>query len=468
MRDLRVSAGFARPPTHARHRLGASPPGQFRHFGLNIPACHQDCLPVVTAVSPQMPSKYGRAAPHEPWLPVCSSGSDGRRRSGARHRLRRFTGTGVPLPKGFAHMLTHRSWIAGGFAALAVAGASPALAQTLPAVTIGGGLQSSYQYTKPDDADGTERVPARQRPPLRERTGHRQHQVHVQHRIRRRHQQRSACSTRWRRFECLAKFNIWAGRFLPPSDRANLYGPYYAHQWGVYTDGVQDGYPFVFQGRDNGVVYWGQFDKVKVSVGAFDGQSATGRSTVLWRRPRPDRFLGSGGRLLPERHLLRRQEPARHRRRRPGRRAATHGVQPSISCSKGNCPTAAPSPIESEYANYNRLGGYDAQLRQEPGRLRARQLSLPEGGRPGQVRDPRQVRQGGVHARHTTRRDYDQKTTEVNFNYVIKQFNARVMIVLPGHTLQRRAAQFLAGRRRPPDPDVSAFVPSNRSVHARS
>jgi hypothetical protein len=25
-------------------------------------------------------------------------------------------------------------------------------------------------------------------------------------------------------------------------------------------------------------------------------------------------------------------------------------------------------------------------------------------------------------------RDYDQKTTEVNFNYVIKQFNARIML----------------------------------------
>ncbi len=26
-------------------------------------------------------------------------------------------------------------------------------------------------------------------------------------------------------------FNIWAGRFLPPSDRANLYGPFYSHEW---------------------------------------------------------------------------------------------------------------------------------------------------------------------------------------------------------------------------------------------
>ena len=49
------------------------------------------------------------------------------------------------------------------------------------------------------------------------------------------------------RFEFSPKFNIWAGRFLPPSDRANLYGPYYAHHWNVYTDGVQDGYPGIFQ-----------------------------------------------------------------------------------------------------------------------------------------------------------------------------------------------------------------------------
>ena len=34
--------------------------------------------------------------------------------------------------------------------------------------------------------------------------------------------------------------------------------------------------------------------------------------------------------------------------------------------------------IESEYANYNRLGGYDATLCQEPGRVWARQLPLSE------------------------------------------------------------------------------------------
>ena len=83
-------------------------------------------------------------------------------------------------------------------------------------------------------------------------------------------------------FSASPKFNIWAGRFLPPSDRANLNGPFYAHHWAVYTDGIQNGHPFVFQGRDNGVAYWGDFNKIKISAGAFDGGSLpTGSTEVL-------------------------------------------------------------------------------------------------------------------------------------------------------------------------------------------
>ncbi|MGA2716694.1 MAG: hypothetical protein ABSG41_26695 [Bryobacteraceae bacterium] len=83
-------------------------------------------------------------------------------------------------------------------------------------------------------------------------------------------------------------FNIWAGRFLDPSDRANLYGPFYSHEWLPFTDGVQDGYTFVYQGRDNGVMYWGDFGKkLKVLVGAFDGGSADGNSVA-----RPSRLCG--------------------------------------------------------------------------------------------------------------------------------------------------------------------------------
>ena len=75
------------------------------------------------------------------------------------------------------------------------------------------------------------------------------------------------------RFEFSDYFNIWAGRFLPPSDRANLYGPYYANDWTPYADGVADFYPSVATGRDNGIAYWGQFGILKASIGVFDGQS---------------------------------------------------------------------------------------------------------------------------------------------------------------------------------------------------
>jgi hypothetical protein len=89
------------------------------------------------------------------------------------------------------------------------------------------------------------------------------------------------------RFEFSPAFNIWAGRFLPPADRANLYGSYYANEWNPYADGVADFYPSVAVGRDNGVAYWGQFGIFKFSLGAFDGPSL---HTAV---KRPDNVLGA-------------------------------------------------------------------------------------------------------------------------------------------------------------------------------
>ena len=80
------------------------------------------------------------------------------------------------------------------------------------------------------------------------------------------------------RFEFSPQFNIWAGRFLPPSDRANLYGPYYANHWGVYSEKVLDGYANTAVGRDNGVAYWGDFGGLKVSAGLFDVPSTSAGS----------------------------------------------------------------------------------------------------------------------------------------------------------------------------------------------
>jgi hypothetical protein len=75
------------------------------------------------------------------------------------------------------------------------------------------------------------------------------------------------------RFEYNNYFNIWAGRLLPPSDRANLYGPYFANDWAPYADGVAGFYPNVAAGRDNGLAYWGDFGMLKVQAGVFDGES---------------------------------------------------------------------------------------------------------------------------------------------------------------------------------------------------
>ena len=154
--------------------------------------------------------------------------------------------------------------------------AAPSSAQGPPALpSVGAGVQTSYVHTSPDGGDDTDTFPlnsvrlyvsgtAAPKIKFMFNTEYDGASNHV------------GVLDAAAQFELSPKVNIWVGRFLPPSDRANLYGPYYANDWAVYTDGVQDGYPFVATGRDNGVVYWGQFDKVKVSGGVFDGATATG------------------------------------------------------------------------------------------------------------------------------------------------------------------------------------------------
>lgn len=72
------------------------------------------------------------------------------------------------------------------------------------------------------------------------------------------------------RFEFSDYLNFWGGRFLPPSDRSNLSGPFYINAWDFPA--VQ-AYPFIIAGRDEGAAYWGQWEggRVKWQVGAFEG-----------------------------------------------------------------------------------------------------------------------------------------------------------------------------------------------------
>lgn len=241
------------------------------------------------------------------------------------------------------------------------------------------------------------------------------------------------------RIELSPKFNIWAGRFLPPSDRANLYGPFFAHEWNVYTDGIQDGYPFVFQGRDNGVAYWGTFaKKVKVSVGAFDGKSATGNPSVIgaarvqidfWD-PEDGYYLN--GTYYGDKNLL-----------AIGGATQVQDGHTSTTVDflmEKKLPNNGVISIESEYSNYNRLGGYNAAYAKSQGAYALASYLFPK--KVGIGNFEILGKYAGAEFTHGLTPSYTQKTSEVNFNYVIKQFNARVMTFYQNVRFNRQNPDF--------------------------
>jgi hypothetical protein len=222
------------------------------------------------------------------------------------------------------------------------------------------------------------------------------------------------------------QFNIWAGRFLPPSDRANLYGPYYSSNWGTFIDGVQDGYPFETTGRDDGVMYWGQFGIAKVSAGAFDVQGLTkGDSDVLYAgRVQLDFWDPEGGYYLNGTYYGDKDLLA------VGLAAQTARGDNAYSLDfllEKKLASAGVVTVEAEYAKWDGLGGYP-----------------PPGGVPYAESDgyyalgaylfPQTVGIGrfqvlakyGETTYESVLGDIKQKTGELNLNYVIKQHAARV------------------------------------------
>jgi hypothetical protein len=88
-------------------------------------------------------------------------------------------------------------------------------------------------------------------------------------------------------------------------------------------------------------------------------------------------------------------------------------------------PNGGVVSIESEYANYNRLGGYDSRYAKSQGAYGLASYLFPQTVGIGKFEVL------GKYAKaqftHGITPSYHQKTTELNLNYVIKQFNARVM-----------------------------------------
>ena len=297
----------------------------------------------------------------------------------------------------------------------------------LPPVTIGAGLQTSFVHNEPDEEDSTDSFALNS---IRlyvngsvtsnikfmfntDYTGA-DNDVNVLDAV--------------ARLEFSPKFNVWFGRFLPPSDRANLYGPYYSHHWAVYTDGVQDGYPFIYQGRDNGVAYWGQFGKVKVSGGVFDGESATRDDTVIsagrvqidfWD-PEDGYYLN--GTYYGDKNLLAIGVAGQAQGGDKGAYSADFLMERKVT-------GGGAVSVEAEWAKYDGLGGYNANYSTNDGGYVLGAFLFPALVGPGRF----ELLGKYAHARfrdgiRPIDVDYDQDTTEVNVNYVIKQFNARVMM----------------------------------------
>jgi hypothetical protein len=212
---------------------------------------------------------------------------------------------------------------------------------------------------------------------------------------------------------------------LPPSDRVNLTGPYYAHHWATFTDGIENGQPSVFQGRDNGVLYWGDFAKkrLKLSAGAFDGPTADGNPDVigafraqvdLWDTE-PGYYLNST--YYGDKNIL---AIAGSTQVQSGNTATTVDF-----LLEKKVMTGGAFSLEGEYANYDKLGGYDSRFTKDQGEWGLASFLFPKAVGMGKFEIL------GKYAKADFTKgsiaSYNQKTTEINLNYVIKQFNARLM-----------------------------------------
>ncbi len=230
------------------------------------------------------------------------------------------------------------------------------------------------------------------------------------------------------RFERSARFNVWFGRMLPPAARSSLYGPFYASHWGIYTDGVQGGYPYVYQGRNTGALYWGQFDRVKVSGGLFDGAAATGTPTAIaagrvqvdfWDAE-PGYYQRATG--YGDRNLL-----------AVGVAAQAQGADRTAYSVDGllerKVTGGGAATLEAEWATFDRLGGTNPRYARSTGGYALGGFLFPKPVGPGRVQavgkwSEARFREGlGAGSP-----DYRQRTTELNLNYVLKAFNARLML----------------------------------------
>jgi hypothetical protein len=227
------------------------------------------------------------------------------------------------------------------------------------------------------------------------------------------------------RFEFSDQFNIWAGRLLPPSDRANLTGPYYANHWGVYRDGVQDGYPFVDgNGRAEGIAYWGQFGKVKLQTGVFDVPATQGDGDLLYAaRVMVDLWAAENGYYINSTYYGEKDVLAFGLAAQEAAGSTGWTFDALMEKKLGN---AGVITLEGEYASYEApIFGYPLNTDESDGYFVLASYLFPQVVGKGKFQV---LGKFGETTFENVLGDLDQETFEVDLNYIIKDFNARVSL----------------------------------------
>ncbi len=86
-------------------------------------------------------------------------------------------------------------------------------------------------------------------------------------------------------YELTDTIGVKFGRFIPPTDRSNLSGPFFLNAWEFPWVQYTNGYNDIFQGRDDGVVLHGEMGddtQIKWSFGVFEGYDDTAGDDSVW------------------------------------------------------------------------------------------------------------------------------------------------------------------------------------------
>ena len=247
--------------------------------------------------------------------------------------------------------------------------------------------------------------------------------------------------------DAVAKFNfapieIWAGRHLPPSDRANLDGPFYLNAAYTYPMVQSFGNLGIFAGRDNGVSIHGDIGggKIKWAYGAFEGLQGgadlddnlrhTARIDFALGDPEPGFYTGStyfGAKNLTTIGLV------WHREEDGVGTAADQGDFTGLSADiliERTLGSGAVVNLEGAYYDWDTDGKADGTILQGDSFLALASYLMPGktsiGGFQGQLQP--YVRYQGYDQDNSNTagsRGYKDRT-EAGLNYVLDGFNAKL------------------------------------------